>query len=278
MLRALGPLAIAVAIAGCGGGGSGADPQTATGPPRQPAAAAPTTPPPRDGTERRPGSARADALRWASDLVVFGDSLGASGDQPPYPDLLATLSNRPLQVTNLSQPGSTSADWLPSGALFEDELRGALPGADAVFLSLGGNDLQNAVGGLDGPDALQRAQRDGGAAIEDAFAAIKRNLTRTLGAVKRLAPDATVVYVGYPDYSASRVWLERAGPVATIALRSGLAMLDTIAAQAGADRAVEMLGPTAGQIDSLLADGEHLSAAGHELYARRILALLDAGG
>jgi lysophospholipase L1-like esterase len=221
------------------------------------------------GADQRPDR-EGDRLAGAESVVFIGDSLAVAGEAP-YPDRLETTLGRPLAVTNLAQAGTTTEDWLPGGALFEDRLRPELAGADIVFVTVGGTDLERALAGSDALNALEQAREGGGAAaIGGAFAAIERNLRRTFAAIEAVAPQAAIVFVGYPDYASSALWRERAGTLGTVALRSGLAAFGPIAERAGADETIEMLDATAPRIDSLLSDGEHLSDAGHELYAEEI--------
>lgn len=260
---ALAALALA---AGCGGEGEGTD----TGA-RQPATSTRDTgapAPPRDERSRA-------ALAQAGRLVFIGDSLAVAGSDP-YPTRIDALLERPVAATNLAQAGTTSEDWLPGTAAFEQELRPLLADADAVFVSVGGTDLERAVVGSSGPDALEQAgDADGALAIEAAFDRIERNLGRTFAAIEQANPRAAIVFVGYPDYSASAVWRERGGTLGAIALRAGLGAFDSIARRAGADLTIDMLDVTRPRIDSLLSDGEHLGDAGHQLYAEEIAERLD---
>lgn len=274
--------AIAIPLAGCGSD-PGGDPESPESPkslgpaaerPAGDGAASGPPQPPAQTAARKP----ADPLAGAERLLFIGDSLGIAGELP-YPSRIGGLLGRPVEVTNLSQAGTTSGDWLPGGALFAGSLRPALAGADAVFVSIGGNDLEQAIlgpDGLDGPDALERARETGAlGALGVAFERIGRNLGRTFSAIEEANPKATIVFVGYPDYSSSAVWQERGGAVGAIALRAGLEAFGALADNAGADETIDMLEATSPEIDSLLSDGEHLSDAGHQLYAERIAERLE---
>ena len=213
-------------------------------------------------------------LAEAGRLVFIGDSLAVAGGDP-YPSRIDALVERPIVATNLAQAGTTSEDWLPGTAAFEQGLRPLLADADAVFVTVGGTDLERAVVGSSGPDALEQAgDAEGALAIEAAFDRIERNLGRTFAAIEEANPRAAIVFVGYPDYSASAVWRERSGTLGAIALRAGLGAFEPIARRAGADLTIDMLDVTRPRIDSLLSDGEHLSDAGHRLYAEEIAARL----
>jgi lysophospholipase L1-like esterase len=264
-------LAIAVALAalvplsaGCGGEES-ADVEPRPEPERAEGKSA--------DADQRPDRKR-DLLAGGGSVVFIGDSLAVVGEAP-YPSRLSSSLGRRLRITNLAQAATATADWLPGGALFEERLRPALAGADIVFVTVGGTDLERALAGSDALDALEQAREGGGAAaVGGAFAEIERNLRRTFAGIDEAAPQAAVVFVGYPDYASSALWRERAGTLGTVALRSGLAAFGPVAERAGADETIEMLDATAPRIDSLLSDGEHLSDAGHELYAERIAELL----
>lgn len=261
---------IALVVGGCGfdgdeGASSGADPPTATTSASRDAEA------PASDQGARSRSALAEAAR----IIFIGDSLAVAGTDP-YPARIDALVDRPVSVTNLAQAGTTSADWLPGTAAFEEGLRPLLADADAVLVSVGGTDLERAVLGSSGPHALERAGDAGGVlAIEAAFDRIEHNLGRTFAAIERADPQAAIVFVGYPDYSASGVWQERGGDLGAIALRAGLGAFDGIARRAGADLTVDMLEATGPRIDTLLSDGEHLADAGHQLYAEEIAARLE---
>lgn len=204
--------------------------------------------------------------------MFWGDSLAADG-LPPYPDLLAErLANRgvEVEVANLAAPGTDSADWAPGGEHFESGLREELAAGDVFVVTVGGNDLEAAVGGIDGPDALSRAVAAADA-LREAEDRIGDNLRRAFREIRRERPGARIAYVSYPDYSKSAAWREAAGTAGAIALRAGLEALNAGAAGAGADTVVDLLDVTArAGVDGLLSDSEHLGPAGHELYARKL--------
>lgn len=263
-------IALALAAAGCGSGGSEPSPERpAAG--ERPRAGGGGQPSARGG-DRRP----ARRLEGARKLVFAGDSLAVAGEAPPYPELLGERVGRDLEIVNLAEAGTTSADWVPGAPLFEQRLRPALRGAEAFFFTVGGNDLEEALAGADGPGALERAGEPGALeAIDSAFRRLRRNLAGTFAGAGRISPRAPIVFVGYPDYSASEVWRGRAGVAGTLALRVGLESFAPLAAAAGADLDLDLLSVSGPRIDGLLSDGEHLSAAGHDLYARRLARLLE---
>ncbi|HKJ35045.1 MAG TPA: SGNH/GDSL hydrolase family protein [Solirubrobacterales bacterium] len=258
-------LIAALLLVACGG--SAAEPE-----PRTDGAAAQTAAPSAPAS-----TGEAEPLLAAGERVVFiGDSLGLQAP-PNYPDLLpGELGERApgVETVNLSESGTTTADWAPGSPLFEERLGPELDDADVVAVTLGGNDLQETLGAGDGLDALAA----GPDAAADALRGIERSgrrLGRIFDEIRSRAPSARVVYVGYPDYSEATAWRERGGTLAIAALSLGLSALVDAAADADPDLLIDMREPTArAGVDSLLADSEHLSVAGHELYARRLAAQL----
>jgi lysophospholipase L1-like esterase len=256
-------LLTALALAACGGGGT----------------AERAAPEPRDapaGAAERDREERAPALRGGERVVFIGDSLALQAP-PNYPQLLpAALGERApgVETLNLAEPGSTAADWRDGSELFEGRLAPELEEADLVVVTVGGNDLEEAIGGVDGVDALSRAAGSGGAAL-DAIDRVGRHLRRTFAAIRTRAPGTAIAYVGYPDYASAAAWRERGGAAGTFALELGLDALFAAAAGAEPDLLIDMRAATerAG-VDSLLADDEYLAPAGHELYARRLARVL----
>lgn len=248
-------------LAGCGGADD---------------AQAPTTTP---GLDRKEAPAQDVSLRGGERLLFFGDSLSVEGE-PTFADRLpaALEADAPgVRAENVSVPGTTSADWRPGAELFERELAPQLKRADVVLVSVGGNDLQGALGAADGIEALSQADAGPAAAdLRTALRRIRRNLHATFEAIRATSPGTAIVYVGYPDYSRAAAWRDAAGGgIGAIGLRIGLGELLAASRDAGPDLVVDMLGATAtDDVDALLADSEHLSARGHQLYAKRIAGIL----
>jgi lysophospholipase L1-like esterase len=212
-------------------------------------------------------------LQGGERLLFIGDSLAVEAP-PNYPELLPdALRNRAARVetVNLAEPGTTARDWLPGGELFERRLEGELGSADVVVVTLGGNDLQEALGGIDGVEALSDAGADSAGDALAAIETLERRLRRLNAAIRRRVPDARIVYLGYPDYSEATVWRQAGGAAGTLALELGLGALLGAAEAAGPDLVVDMRPASrrAG-VDGLLADSEHLGPAGHALYAQRL--------
>ncbi len=213
-------------------------------------------------------------------VLLIGDSL-ATVSPPTYADLLPEYAARAgakgVETVNLAEPGTTTEDWRPGQPLFEERLRPELAGADLVLVSVGGNDLQEALGGDDGTEAIPSATANADAAF-DAVERSGRNLGRTFDAIREENPDTSVAYVAYPDYSASSEWQQSTGAGGILALGIGLSGLLEAARSAGPDAVVDMLDETGerpGGVDPLLADLEYLSPEGHRFYAERIAAELS---
>jgi lysophospholipase L1-like esterase len=218
---------------------------------------------------------RAPLLEGGERVVFIGDSLAVEAP-PNYPELLPGALGgraRDVETLNLAEPGTTADDWRAGGQLFRQRLAPELRDADLVVVTLGGNDLQEALGGADGIDAAGRADAGSGAGALDAVERFARSLRSIFTAIRKRSPGTRIAYVGYPDYSQATAWRQAGGTTGTLALSFGLSALAAAAADAGPDLLVDMRGATArAGVDSLLADSEHLGPAGHELYARRLSA------
>jgi lysophospholipase L1-like esterase len=142
--------------------------------------------------------------------------------------------------------GTTSDDWRPGAELFERELEPRLERTDVVLVSLGGNDLQAALGGADGIEALSQADAGSAAAeIRLALRRLRRNLRATFRAIRAASPGTEIVYVGYPDYSRAAAWRNAVGGgIGRVALRIGLGELLAASRDAGPDLVVDMLETT----------------------------------
>ncbi len=231
------------------------------------------------GPAPRAGAATSPAVpvkARSGDLILsIGDSLGVTGTYPYPQRLLDKLSESgDYELANIAEPGTTSADWLPGEPLFEDRLRPQLEGErrPLILVTLGGNDLEAALGGANGPNALSiAAANQAYAVLERTRRRIGENLAELYGAIRQANPKAVIVYVTYPDYAGSTYWQEAAGALGVIGLQQGLVALRETAAATGPDLLIDLLDPTAeANVDRLLSDGEHLSEAGHAYYAKAI--------
>jgi lysophospholipase L1-like esterase len=220
---------------------------------------------------------RGPLLEGGERVVFIGDSLAVEAP-PSYPELLPeALGGRAdgVRTVNLAEPGTTAADWSAGEPLFRQRLAPELTDADLIVVTLGGNDLQEALGGSDGLDAAERADAGSAAGALAAVDRFGRRLRSIFAAIRRRSPGTRIAYVGYPDYSRATAWRETGGTRGTLALSFGLSALTAAAADAGPDLLVDMRDSTGrAGVDSLLADTEHLGPAGHELYARKLAAAL----
>ncbi len=233
----------------------------------------------------RPGRSRARAEAAAprrrprpSDRRQPGDR-GAANLRRPAPGR-GTPRRCPRRRDD--QPGRAGLDELRlaagRAALRAIASRPQLDDADVVLVTVGGNDLQEAIGASDGVAAA-------GAGADSAGAALQRDRARaaaTWAARSRQSgrrnPHVRIVYVAYPDYAGSRAWRAAAGSAGTAALSYGLDLQLSAAREAGPDLLVDMLAATKARgVDPLLGDDpEYLSPAGHRFYAERIAAALSS--
>ena len=207
-------------------------------------------------------------------VVSIGDSVPRVGPQPWFS---ARLSARleafgaTVEDQNVAVPGSRSNEWLPGTAYFEDWLGPLLPEADVVLISLGGNDFFQLAdqSPKEQPDlvALQRE-------FEAAVAQVLENIDVIVSELRRRAPQADLVWVLYPNYASSGIWETRVGKdyiglVNFLLVRT----LRQVRAKLVRNRVlvVDMLEATRDEeLDPLLFDEVHLSAAGHARYADEI--------
>lgn len=204
--------------------------------------------------------------------VALGDSspkLGSSEGRP-YPVRLAELLEPHfaggVTLQNRADPGTVTADWLPGAFNFE-AAAGYVAAADLVTLTLGGNDMQNAIDG--GSFASAPAVVD--QAID--------NLATIVSALTALNPNADIVVTVYPNYAKSDLWaravpanlLEMVRSVVETALKKMRAEL------AGVDGA--LIGDVYGELQAadmnlFMADELHVNDLGHDVYAKVIFRAL----
>lgn len=271
MLAAIAALAC-LASTGCGSGSETTEAPDEVAPEAR--AAAPIERVPEDSAEGEP------LLQGGDKVVVAGDSLALTGSSLPYPERLGAELGAELDVVNLSEPGTTTRDWLPKGALFDRELAPALEGADLLLLTLGGNDLESALGATSGPAGLGAAgSPEAGTRLLAEFKAISRRLGKIIAAARRENGELRVAYVSYPDYSRAEAFTQGLNRLEVLAFRTGLERLSRSATRADPDVFVDLLTKTSeANVDRLLADPEHLGDAGHDLYAKTIVSVLGGGG
>ncbi len=234
------------------------------------------------GFTPRPVAAPASRSRQANrpiSVVALGDSViaGTACRCVAYVDLYAEALRRRLgvavQARNLGAPAQTSADVLaqlsPGGTASV-----AVSSADVVVLTIGANDFA--------PSSACDSCADTAAGYAVQLRSLRGNLVDTLGLVKRLGHGhpARVLLTGYWN-----VWLDGAVAsrlgnsyvrlAAAVTQRTN-AVLAAVAAASGA-RYVDLFSAFKGAGDrddtALLADdGDHPSAAGHQLIANALVA------
>lgn len=208
-------------------------------------------------------------------MVVFGDSIPVFGPTPYFPNILRTKlqSWTSVDLENIAVSGSTSDEWIPGSVHFESRLRAQLGEADLIVFSLGGNDLQDFAYGLDPNNVTEEIGK-----IPAVVDQIILNLGLIIDEVRRLNPEADIVWLLYPNYARSTAWAEILTPqYASL----GITFLESTLKDVRKRMAekdiliLDMLGATAGQdLDGLLIDPLHLNAAGHQFWANELFKLL----
>jgi len=204
--------------------------------------------------------------------VALGDSSPkyGSAEGKPYPTRLAALLEAHVAggvtLTNRADPGTVTADWLPGTYDFENA-RAYVAAADLITLTLGGNDMQNAVSG----GSIANAP----AVINQAI----QNLTVILAALREVNPGADIVVTVYPNYSKADVWLEVVPANLIEMLRSAMetAVKKMRVELAGVDGILigDVYGELAGaDMNLFMADPLHVNDRGHTVYAQVIFRTL----
>lgn len=204
--------------------------------------------------------------------VALGDSSPkyGSAEGKPYPVRLAALLHEHLTggvtLTNRADPGTVTADWMPGAYDFENA-RAYVAAADLITLTLGGNDMQNAVSG----GSIANAPAVINQAIE--------NLTVILAALREVNPTADVVVTVYPNYSKSDEWADVVPANLIDMLRSAMetAVKKMRVELAGVDGV--LIGDVYGELQAadmnlFMADPLHVNDRGHEVYAQVIFRAL----
>lgn len=267
-----------------------ADPATETAPDRTATAVSRSA----SRTARGPG-ADAPASTAAAEPVVhtvvgLGDSVptgSACGCDDFVTRLVRTLGARqhtPVRGTNLAVGGATSADAVDQ--LADPHTRAALADADLVVVTIGANDVE----GTGDPTSCPSSDRQDGDGVVAAcygprLSRLEDNLDRLLGRVSAAAtaPGARILVTGYWNVFLDGAIGRAKGPayveladattravntrLAAAAKAHGATYVDLFTAFRGSDGGDDCT--------ALLADdGDHLSARGHALVARRIEAAL----
>ncbi len=287
---AAGLVALALAASGCWAG-SGAEPQ----------------PRPRASTAPRFSSyvALGDSYTAGPLVPVTDLANGCLRSDGNYPSLLARRLGVP-HVTDVSCSGATTRDLTHRQHTFRQatvppQLRALRPGTDLVTLGIGGNDL-DLFGTLVATCTRLRATDPTGSPCTDALGGgadlarttrtISRHVERAVREVRRRAPGATVVLVGYlrlvpdrgrcarlplaaGDYALGRrITRELDGALARAARRTHVRYLDAYALSAGHDVCSAHPWVNGGRTDRQRAAAYHPLAAGMRAVAARLAAML----
>jgi lysophospholipase L1-like esterase len=224
---------------------------------------------------------RAQGIRLMSGpqrIVVLGDSVAAGSgcDCTPFATLLARhvadRVGRKVAVTNEGRDGLTTAQLRDE--LDEPPVRSALTKATLVTVTIGANDFDPDLAGS--ADCLAPAKPDCYRARLDALSNSSRAV---LARVRGLVPSGTPVLVtGYWNVFLDGVVGRQHGSeyvaVSDALTRAVNGVLQQQAIATGGQY-VDLYGPfesrsLSGLTSLLAADGDHPSAAGHELIARTL--------
>ncbi len=210
-------------------------------------------------------------------IVTIGDSVPNVGPKPLFSTRLATLVDEVADVTNLNLAvsGTTTKHWLPGSYYFESVLEPALPSADVVVISIGGNDVMGYIGGSMGSPYDMLKKVDG----LDAFTTeLHNNVALIINEIKARYEDVDVVFCLYVNYARSDYWSNMAGPYKSLFVAAGhnaLVKARGLLAEMGNVLIADIFGALGdAPVEPYLSDSVHLSAAGHELYAHQIFLAL----
>lgn len=221
----------------------------------------------------------APAALPAPHLVVLGDSVpsGAGCGCTSFGSLLARdladTAGRPTTLTNAAQDGLTTAGLLSQ--VRSGSLDGRLRAATAVTVTIGANDFDPAYAQT--PDCGGSSNL---ACFQPDLAAMSSSLSAVLAELSARTPSsATVIVTGYWNvFLAGAVGAQQGPTYVHISDALTRAVNGRIAAAAAAakDRYGDLYTPFArvspAALTALLApDGDHPSAAGHQLIARTLL-------
>jgi len=206
------------------------------------------------------------------DYVALGDSSpveGSATDQR-YPErlgaMLAPFFPAGVTVHNLAEGGSTTPMWLPGSPymlLKED----AIVAADLITMTIGGNDLVDAISLGDINAALKQ--------VDVTFA----NIATIYGRLRELNPAADIVFTIYPNYIKSDFWEAELGADTVAVVRN---IIESIITQMRRDLSAnpgmllaDVHGPLKdADMNVYMADKLHVNDAGHQVYAEVIFGAL----
>ncbi len=210
-------------------------------------------------------------------IVTIGDSVPKVGPSPLFPARLAKLVEGVATVDNLNLAvsGTLTKHWQPGGNLFENVLAPALPDADVVVISIGGNDVMAYIGGSMG-NTYQMLQKVEG--LDEYTTQLHDAVANIINEIHARAPHADVVFCLYVNYAKAAYWSNQVGPYKDLFAAAGHnALVKARGLLAGMDRVLiaDMFGALgSGSVDPYLIDAVHLSAKGHALYAEQLFMVL----
>jgi len=208
------------------------------------------------------------------DVVAIGDSIGVLGSDRPYPVRLAEHFSNIVDTTldNLAIGGSASWEWLPGAdkGYFDDRLVPALPDADVVTITLGGNDLAPYVSGGPPYDPIEIVK----AFIENPYFILDiiPNIKAIIEKIRELNPDCDVVFVVYPNFGNSHFISDYVDgtlqQLVSFAMKVGMSIAREEVGKIKNVVLADMFGALGdSSLDPYLIDVVHPNDAGHQLYA-----------
>ncbi len=212
------------------------------------------------------------------EILSIGDSISVEGAEYPFPQRLRDHLANITEVTLFNQAigGSKSFDWLPGAqkAYFENRLLPYIEQADLVTITLGGNDLDFLVEGLEPPFTPEMILEMIITLLEnpEIITGIMENVRTLVYEIHKLNQSCDVIYVIYPCFARSdhirKYTGEALQPLAIAAMELGLRMLRNYQHETEC----LLLGDAfayngTDDITELLVDEVHPSAAGAQQYA-----------
>jgi lysophospholipase L1-like esterase len=206
------------------------------------------------------------------DYVALGDSspLEGSSNGQRYPERLGALLQMHfpagVSVHNLAEGGSTTTMWLP-GALYMEMRKDAIAAADLITMTIGGNDLVDAISLGDMDAAL--------AQVDQTFA----NIGTIYAYLREMNPQADIVFTIYPNYIKADAWEDELGAAKVGVVRGVIeSVIDQMRRDLAANPGMllaDVHGPLKdADMNLYMADKLHVNDAGHQVYAEVIFGAL----
>ncbi len=208
-------------------------------------------------------------------MVIMGDSIPRRGGPIYFFDNLQTWLGGFGEITikNHAVAGSVSTDWMPETSYF-GYIEPELPDADIVFITIGGNDIMDYVRYHQNLPLDQLM-----AGITTTITTVESNIETIYNEVRRLKPDADIIWLIYPNYAMSDLWADATGNFAEVVAQyfqtemekllrwaagiDGLILVDLFSRMNKAD------------LDLSLWDELHYNNYGHVILAEEIFKVLN---